>query len=81
MADKREIIDIMKKYSAAYPSSGLKKEGVELYVKALERFDSSEIDFAMNVLLTKCKFFPTIAEIHEQISPRKENGGEYVNWI
>ena len=69
MADKKEIVTILKKYSAAYPTSSLGKEGVELYVKSLEKFQARDIANAMDILITKCKFFPTIAEIYDQLTP------------
>lgn len=83
MANKKEIITILKKYSAAYPNSGLNKDGIDLYVKLLEKFTPQELEEAMDILLTKCKFFPTIAEIYENAKHREydSNGNEIVNGI
>lgn len=61
-----EALRILAKYSEAYPATRLSKEGRLLYSEKLSKFSVEQLEKAMDALLEKCRYFPTIAEIFSE---------------
>lgn len=69
MADKETVLDIMLEYLSYYPKSDVSDARLVKYAEMLEKFQEVDIRKAMDNLMTKCKFFPSLAEIYEHLTP------------
>lgn len=72
MTRPSEIAGLLKPYVMLYPHCKLDDAGRMLYGKVLCEYSLLEIDTAMIKLLRECKFFPTVAEIVEQIKKMRD---------
>lgn len=74
------IIRLITPYMMAFPHSKANEGTLLVYARSLSALDIPEIEAALNKLMLTAKFFPTIAEIYEQIGEvrqyidSKENG-------
>ncbi len=62
-----EIIKVLTPYLAALPQSKINEGSLIIYAKALSDLSIAQINAAMLKLMRTVKFFPTIAEIFEQV--------------
>ena len=81
MKNEAEIIKTLAPYLLAFPSCKANEGTLVIYARALSAYNVGEINAAMFKLVKSCKFFPTIAEIGEQVENlrqfvREEHGGQ-----
>lgn len=62
---KLEAEKFMAALMAAYPVQTIKQETVQVYTRMLMDLDHGAVQQAIPQLISRCKFFPTIAEITE----------------
>ncbi len=78
MATMVEVIKILERYSKVYPNFRLDADGVEIYAESLQKYPAARIEEAMKELVNTCKYFPSIAEIHEHAKRRAEQNLMFV---
>jgi len=61
------------KLCAAYPRSENSKATVAIYHERLKKFDAEHLMAAVNIAIDRCKFFPTVAELIENIASLTES--------
>jgi hypothetical protein len=66
------IAKMLATFLAAYPQTKMNPSGLVLYSKTLKCFSLPEIEAAMTKLLATSKFFPSIAEIIDEIKTVRE---------
>lgn len=66
-----EIIKTLTPYLMALPQSKINSGSLVVYAKALSSLSITEIDAAMLKLMRTMKWFPTVAEIFEQVDDVK----------
>jgi hypothetical protein len=66
-----EIVKILTPYLMAMPQSKINAGSLVVYARALSVLNTAEIDAAMLKLMRTMKFFPTVAEIFEQVEDVK----------
>lgn len=69
--NKKAIMQVLKKYSVAYPEFKLETKGAVLYADILSDFDAQKVDDAMHDLVKTCRFFPKIADIYGVIKEKQ----------
>lgn len=62
-----EIIKALTPYLAALPQSKINEGSLIVYARALSSLSIAQIDAAMLKLMRTSKYFPTVAEIFEQV--------------
>ncbi|WP_196602102.1 hypothetical protein [Pectinatus frisingensis] len=62
-----EIIKTLTPYLAALPQSKINEGSLIVYARALSTLSIAQIDTAMLKLMRTSKYFPTVAEIFEQV--------------
>lgn len=60
-----EAQKFMAALMAAYPVQTIKQETIQVYTRMLMDLDHAAVQQAIPELISRCKFFPTIAEITE----------------
>jgi hypothetical protein len=63
-----QAADLFNRVRAAYPAAQMKlgHETADLWLSELRRFDYERGEAAVRSLIVSCKFWPSIAELHEQ---------------
>lgn len=78
MAATMHVVALLADFVEVYPGTQISAKGLVKYSEVLEVYNLEDIERAMNSLLRKCKYFPTVAEICEEIHGKKkytkENG-------
>lgn len=72
MAQEVEIVKILTPYLLAFPSCKANEGTLVIYARALSAYNVGEINAAMLKLMKICKFFPTVAEICEQVDKLRQ---------
>ena len=68
MQETAKIYELLMNEMKAFPSSQISPEGLALIAKRLDsRYSYEQVEKAMGRLAFKTKFFPTLAEIAEDI--------------
>lgn len=67
MANEVEIVKTLTPYLLAFPHCKANEGTLVIYARALSGYNIGEINAAMLKLMKICKFFPTVAEICEQV--------------
>lgn len=68
MREATKIYDLLEKELDAYPASNISLKGLSLIAERLDkRYSYEQVERAMNRLSYKAKFFPSLAEIVENI--------------
>lgn len=67
MTKEIEIVKVLTPYLLAFPHCKANEGTLVIYARALSAYSVSEIHAAMTKLMKICKFFPTVAEICEQV--------------
>lgn len=62
-----KIVKLLTPYLMAFPQSKMNEGGLVVYAKALRTLSLVQIDAAMTKLLRTMIFFPSVAEIFEQV--------------
>lgn len=62
-----DIIDLLTPYLMAFPQSKMNEGSLIVYSRALSSLSIAEIDAAMLKLMRTVKFFPSVAEIFDQV--------------
>lgn len=68
-----EAVKLVARLKAAYPTVKLEPDTLQIYAEALSDLDATAAQESCSELLTKCKFFPTIAEIRCLVAEREAN--------
>jgi hypothetical protein len=69
MQERFKIYDLLAKEFTTYPPCNITPEGLTLIAERLDkRFTFEQVERAMGRLAYKSKFFPSLAEIVEEIS-------------
>lgn len=76
MDRKKEIAELLTRYLSAFPTSKIDGKGIAIYATVLQSHTVAEVNAAMLKLLNTCKFFPSCAEIVEQIGKLKAHATE-----
>lgn len=78
MDTKTAIVKVLGEYLEVYPGTKISCKGLLKYADCLAEYKPEDVDKAMTSLLRKSKFFPTVADICEEIKGKKkytpENG-------
>lgn len=74
--NKQDITKLLAPYMLAFPSSKADQGTLIVYANVLAGFNLSEIEAALNKLLLTAKFFPSVAEIVEEIEAVKNYARE-----
>jgi hypothetical protein len=72
MADQ-DILQIISLLCAAYPNAHITPETITVYVVTLRHYDPETLRAAALHCVSRCKFFPTVAEINEAITNLAEH--------
>lgn len=67
MTNEVEIVKMLTPYLLAYPHCKANEGTLVIYARALSAYNIAEINAAMLKLMRICRFFPTVAEICEQV--------------
>ena len=67
MTNEVEIVRTLTPYLLAFPHCKANEGTLVIYARALSGYNIGEINAAMLKLMKICKFFPTVAEVCEQI--------------
>ncbi|WP_110953061.1 isoprenoid biosynthesis enzyme family protein [Anaerosinus massiliensis] len=67
MNHEAEIIQTLTPYLMAFPQSKMNEGSLIVYSRALSSLSIAEIDAAMLKLMRTVKFFPSVAEIFDQV--------------
>lgn len=67
MASEDEVEKIISILCAAYPSTPLKPETIEVYAVMFAQTPVEALKLATRLCIARCKFFPTVAEINEAL--------------
>jgi uncharacterized protein YfkK (UPF0435 family) len=67
-----EIVKLLTPYLMAIPQSKINSGSLVIYAKALKQFSIAEIEAAMLKQMRTLRYFPTIAEIFEQVEVMKD---------
>jgi hypothetical protein len=71
MQERFKIYDLLVKEFTTYPPSNITPEGLTIIAERLDkRYSYEQVEEAMNQLSYKSKFFPSLAEIVEEIQAR-----------
>lgn len=77
---KEELITVITSYLDVFPQTRLNDNGVKIYARVLaqQKISPERLERAMDFLITKCKYFPTIAEIVEHVHPKET---AHIKWV
>ena len=74
MQEKAKIYELLINEVKAFPNSQISPDGLALIAKRLDsRYSYEQVERAMDKLAFKTRFFPTLAEIVEEITGGKNN--------
>ncbi len=77
-ATKVDVIEILADFIEVYPGTKISARGLAKYADCLVEYNVEDVEKAMYSLLRKSRYFPTIADICEEIRGKKkytpENG-------
>jgi hypothetical protein len=74
MQEKAKIFKLLVNELRAYPNPQITPEGLGLIAERLDkRYTYEQVERAMGRLAYKAKFFPSLAEIAEEITGGKNN--------
>ncbi|MBE6105981.1 replicative helicase loader/inhibitor [Anaerovibrio lipolyticus] len=62
-----QILKILAMYLEAFPQNRMEPSGLVIYAKALNKYSPETVKQAMDKLIMTSKFFPSVAEIIENI--------------
>lgn len=67
MSACEDIVHLLTPYLMAFPNCKINAGGLVVYSKVLSKLELVEIEAAMNKIILTSKFFPSVAEIYEQV--------------
>jgi hypothetical protein len=71
--DEKQAKALLNKLAGCYPNYPINKEGSAVYLNVVINMDFHTADQAINDIISKSKYFPTVAELKESyISVRKD---------
>jgi hypothetical protein len=83
MQERFKIYDLLAREFTAYPSCNITPEGLTLIAERLDKkYSYEQVERAMGRLAYKAKFFPSLAEIADEIGSKNLTAEGYrVKWV
>jgi len=70
----RTTTEVIIVLAAAYPNFEIRKDTLRIYVEMLSDLDTGELERAAKLVMTRSRFFPTIAELREAVADLRTEG-------